>query len=170
LEKTIGEERRCQTEAIGVVDILQVLEGAAYVGFIAGAIFAVMELRTLSRDRKTEVVMRMNEYWASKDFEEAFIKIRELDSEDPRQMEEKCTKQSLWMVVDYLDGIGVLAEDGLLDKKYVINMIAWELIWDRLEPWVIDMRKKVGNPELATGFQYAAKEARRINARQEHAS
>ena len=69
-----------------MVDILQVLEGAAYVGFIAGAIFAVMELRTLSKDRKTELTMRMNEHWASKDFEEAFIKIRELDSTDPRYL------------------------------------------------------------------------------------
>jgi hypothetical protein len=29
-------------EAIGVADLLQVLEGGAYVGFIAGAIFAVI--------------------------------------------------------------------------------------------------------------------------------
>ena len=152
-----------------MVDILLVLEGAAYVGFIAGAIFAVMELRTMSKDRKTEFVMRMNEYWASKDFEEAFIKVRELDSKDPRLMEEKCTKQSLWMVVDYVDGIGTLVEDGLLDKKYLLNMVAWELLWDRLEPWVVDMRKKVGNPELATGFECAAREARRISARLEQA-
>ena len=113
-----------------MVDILQVLEGAAYVGFIAGAIFAVMELRSLSKDRRTELIMRMNEHWSSKDFEEAWIKIRELDSKNPSEMEEKCSRLSLWMVVNYFDGIGNLARENLLDREFVLGQVNWVFMWE----------------------------------------
>jgi hypothetical protein len=139
------------------VDILQVLEGVTYLAFITGAIFAVIELRTLSKDRKTDLYARFNEHWSSKDFEEAFIKIRYLDSKDPREMERICSKESLWMVVDYVSGIAEFARDNLVDRKWVLSFCHWELIWDRLKPWVLDMRETIGNPYIGDGIEWGAK-------------
>ena len=48
-----------------MVDILQVLEGATYAAFILGATVAVIELRSMRKDRELEFYMRMNEYWCS---------------------------------------------------------------------------------------------------------
>jgi hypothetical protein len=146
-----------------VVDILQVLEGATYAAFIVGAIVAVYELRTMSRDRRLEMSMRFNEHWCSKDFEEAFTKIRGLSPEDmdPRQIEEKCTQEALWMVVDYVSGIGDLYYEKSVDRRFVFNFIAWDLMWQKLKPWVIDMREKTGNPYIGFSLENCAKEERR---------
>ncbi len=146
-----------------MVDVLQVLEGATYAAFIAGAIFAVIELRTMSRDRRMELVLRFNEFWCSKDFVEAFTKVRKLGPEDknPRQIEEKCTEESLWMVMDYVTGVGDLYYYGnLVDRKFVRGMISWNLIWQKLEPWVVDMRQKVGNPYIGLSLEGCAAEER----------
>lgn len=151
-----------------MVDILQVLEGLAYVGFIAGAIFAVMELRGLSRDRKTEMLMRMNDYWCSRDFEEANVKLNEMQTKDPREMEEQCGKLNLWMMMDYLDGIGMMVQARLVDEKFVLNLGAWASLWDRMEPWISDMRRN-GRPGLASGFEWLAAEERRIYGREDTA-
>lgn len=42
-----------------MVDLIQVLEGAAYVGFILGAVFAVLELRGIGRERRVSIVVDM---------------------------------------------------------------------------------------------------------------
>lgn len=145
-----------------MVDLMQVLEAATYAAFIAGAIFAVMELRTMSRERKMGLILRFNEFWCSKDFVEAFTKVKRLGpkDKDPRQIEEKCTEESLWMVMDYITGVGDLYYDNLLDRKFVFGLIAWDLIWQRLEPWVIDVRQKVGNPYIGLSLEGCAAEER----------
>jgi hypothetical protein len=147
-----------------VVDLLAILEGLAYVGFIAGAIFAVIELRTMARDRQTQFIMRVNEFWSTKDFEEAVTRIDELDSKDPRKMEEMATKTSLKLVVNYLDGIGDLARRGLLKKELVLDITAWDTVWDKLLPWIDSERKRTGNIHFGYGFEYAAEECRKWRA------
>ena len=160
-EKTIGEERRFQPEEIGVVDMLQVLEGLAYVGFIAGAIFAVWELRTMSRDRQTEFILRVNEFWSTKDFQDAYAKVQQLNSQDPKEIEEICTRQSLNIVAGYLDGVGDLARRKLLKKDLVLDVAAWDILWNRLLPWIDSERNRSGNVLAFYGFEYVADESRK---------
>ena len=63
LERRLGKDDRggkaIPARWIVVVDVLQVLEGLAHVGFIAGAIFAVLELRGISRERRANTVVDM---------------------------------------------------------------------------------------------------------------
>jgi hypothetical protein len=143
---------------IVVVDLLQVLEGLAYVGFIAGAIFAVIELRSMSKDRETDFQMRMNEYWSSKDFAEVLLKVRELpETTDPREIEDKVGKLGLYRYVEYLDGIAGLVENRSLNKKLVLSLAEWFGLWVKLEPWIFDVREK-GYPVFASGFQWLVEE------------
>jgi len=147
-----------------VVDILPYLEGLAYVGFIAGAIFAVWELRTMSRDRQTEFILRVNEFWSTKDFQDAYAKVQQLNSKDPKEMEEICTRQSLNIVVGYLDGVGDLARRKLLKKNLVLDVAAWDSLWDKLLPWIESERKRSGNVLAFYGFEYVADECRKWRA------
>jgi len=162
-EKKIEMEGCYRLEAIGVVDTLQVLEGATYLAFIVGALVAVYELRSMSKDRKTELMMRMNEHWCSRDFEEALLNIKELDTKDPREMEGKCGKVSLWMVVDYDDTIAAMAYYNLLDRKFVLQQIAFDIHWEILQPWIVDMRQKIDNPFVGASLEWAAAETLRTN-------
>ena len=144
-----------------MVDLLLVLEGTAYVGFIAGALFAVMELRTMARDRQTEFIMRVNEFWSTKDFQDAYVNVQLLNSRDPKEMEEICTRYSLNMVVGYLDGIADLARRKLLKKDLVLDITAWDTLWDKLLPWIDSERKRTGNIHFAYGFEHVAEECRK---------
>jgi len=131
----MGKERRFHPEAIGVVDILQVLEGGAYVGFIFGAIFAVLELRTMSKDRKTELLMRTSEFCCTLEWEEAAAKFMKARFQTPEEAEEQVSLPVLMMIADYCEGIGTLAQRGLVPKDVVLDMLPIEYVWDKIKVW-----------------------------------
>jgi hypothetical protein len=98
-----------------VVDIPQVLEGAAYVGFIVGAIFAVLELHSISKDRKTDLMLRINEFWGRPEWYEAITRINKANFKDAKEAEDQCSEVSLMMVTDHLDGMASLARQKAID-------------------------------------------------------
>lgn len=141
-----------------MVDLMRVLEGATYAAFIAGAIFAVIELRTMRKDRETDFLMRMNEFWCSKDFAEVLLKVRELpETDDPREIENKVGKLPLYMYVEYLEGIAMMAQNKSLKKDFVLSLAEWFNLWVKLEPWIRDVRQK-GYPVFAEGFEWLVEE------------
>jgi len=152
-------ERRCRPEAIGVVDMLQVLEGAAYVGFIAGAIFAVMELRDMSRDRKLELMQRMNDVWCTPTFEEATIKLMRSDFKTLQEAEEKIPVVMLKLVADYFDHAASLARYGFIDKKLMADVLAYETCYDKMKPWIDGWEELVGYGRYED-FRWMANEER----------
>ena len=131
----------------------------AYVGFIAGALFAIIELRSMRKDRELDFYLRMNEHWSSRDFEEAIIRVRELppEIEDPREIENRCGALALWTYIDYLDGIGQLARNKMLRKEFVLDLAEWAGFWVKLEPWIMDKRQN-GFPVCAVDLQWIVEE------------
>ncbi len=121
-----------------MVDILQVLEGAAYVGFIAGAIFAVLELRTMSRDRRTELSLRMTEYMCSREFEEATAIFMKAKFKTAQEAEEQCSLAVLLMVADYCESIGYMARKKLVPMDIILETIPIEYCWDKIKIWAHD--------------------------------
>ncbi len=134
-EKTIGEEWQCHPEANGVVDILQVLEGATYAAFIVGAIVAVYELRTMTRDRKTEILMRATEFTSTLEFETAGAKFMRARFRTPEEAEEQCSVPVLMMIADYNENLGVLVQRGLVPKDVVMDILNFEYVWDKIKVW-----------------------------------
>jgi len=148
------------------VDFLQVLEGAAYVGFIFGAIFAVLELRTMSKDRKTELIMRTNEFMCTREWTEATAKFMKARFQTPEEAEKQCSLPILLMIADYCEGIGTLAQRGLVPKDVVIDILPIEYVWDKIKVWArapadLDdpMREKYGSPYPS--FEWLANEDRK---------
>ncbi len=111
------------------------LEGLAYVGFIAGAIFAVLELRTMSKDRKTELVMRVSEFMCTLEFEQAAAKFMKARFKTPEEAEEQVSLPVLMMIADYCEGIGNLAQRGLVPKDVVFDLFPIEYVWSKLKVW-----------------------------------
>ena len=150
---------------IVLVDVLQVLEGATYAAFIVGAVIAVYELRSSSKDRRAETLMRTNEFWCSKDFEETFLKMREAYEDKVQgalELEDRVGKLALWTLVDYLDGVASLAKTRAMDKKTVINMFGWYRMWGGMKAWV-DYKRKNGYPNVAENFEWLAAEEKRLS-------
>jgi hypothetical protein len=152
-----------------VVDILQVLEGATYAAFIVGAIIAVYELRSVAKDRRADMLMRLNEFWCSKDFEEMFLKIREAYEEKiqgAREYEDRVGKLAMWTLADYLDGLAALARTKVIDKETLFVTLSFYRMWLGLEPWIRDKRKN-GYPQFCDNFEWLAMKEKRLNEREQ---
>ena len=148
-----------------MVDVLQVLEGATYAAFIVGAIVAIYELLSASKDRRTDILIRTNEFWCSREFEETFLKMRQAyedNVQDFHELENRVGKLALWTQVDYLDGVASLAQTKAINNKTILGMFGWYRMWSGLEPWISNKRKN-GYPQLATAFEWLAAEDKRLN-------
>jgi hypothetical protein len=150
---------------IVVVDILPYLEAAAYIGFIAGAIFAVLELRGLKQDRSTELVMRMNEFTCSRDFEDTIARFMKARFKTAKEAEEQLSTADLMMIADYFDGIGYLAKRKLIPADIIVGILPSDYVWDKIKPWADE--EEVDDPErvkYGSSYPYAkwlAEETRR---------
>jgi len=143
-----------------VVDILQVLEGAAYVGFIAGAIFAVLELRTISKDRKTDLLVHIAEHWSSREFVEAIASYAEGDFHSAETAEKTCPRVHLMMMSEYFDSMATLARKKAVSFDLMAGLLDFEGVWGRMKPWCLHMREKT-NPSEFKDFEWMANECRK---------
>ena len=145
-----------------MVDVLQVLEGLAYVGFIAGAIFAVYELRSASKDRKTDMMMRINEWWCRPEWAEAITKMWKTDFSDDKEAEKQIPEWWLLMFSDYFDGVAALARYRLFDIKFIEDNFAFEMAWNKLKPWAVPFRERQNNPIRFGDFEWMANRERTL--------
>jgi len=152
-------EWRFPPEAIGVVDTLQVLEGATYTAFIVGALVAVYELRTMSRDRKTELLVNMAEHWSSREFVEAISSYAEADLHSAEAAEKTCPRVHLLMMSEYFDSIATLARKKAISFDLMGQLLDFEGVWERMKPWCLHMREKT-NPSEFADFEWMANEQR----------
>ena len=138
-----------------MVDLLQVLEGLAYVGFIAGAIFAVYELQSIKKDRRSEIMLRSMEMFCSHDFEVAAVNAVKADFE-PGKVSDVDAKS----IADYFEFLGGMARKKLADKDVVLTIMSFEGMWETMHPWILHWEKLVGEGRFPD-FEWMAGEERR---------
>ena len=138
-----------------MVDILQVLEGLAYVGFIAGAIFAVMELRSISKDRKLELFVRLSEQWNSREFSQAMVNLGKADFQNAETAERTCPTVDLVMIAEYFDWVASLARKNLISEDFIMSAYDFEFPWNLMKPWCLDWRKRMA-PSQLSDFEWIA--------------
>ena len=139
---------------------MQALEGATYAAFIVGAIVAVFELRSISKDRKLELDTRLSELWLSRDFIEALAKWDETDWQSAESAERTCPKADLIMIAELFNHAATLARDKFVSKKFVLGQFDFEYPWSKMGPWCLDWRKRVSPSELMD-FEWMANEQRK---------
>ena len=127
-----------------VVDLLQVLEGGAYAGFIAGAIFAVLELRDLKRDRRLELVTQAGMRLTSREFEEAVCKLWRTDTTDAKELETRVSYVDLSMITDFYSGMANLGLVGVVDKEMLTSFVQFSPVWNKVKPFVVAQRAATG--------------------------
>ena len=135
-----------------MVDILQVLEGLAYVGFIAGAVFAVIELRTMSQDRRIELVLRENEFFCSREFEEATVNAVKGNFEPG-----KVSDVDMKMLADYWDSMTEMIKMKLVSRDDV--SLNFADVWEWSKPWVRTWEERVGEGRFEN-FEWMAQKER----------
>jgi hypothetical protein len=149
-----------------VVDLLQVVEGLAYVGFIAGAIFAVWELREVRRDRATQLMLSMMGAVSSRDMQEMVRPIEDSEYGSAQEAEERCGRVALYAVGGYFECLGYLVAQRMIDSKAVFEGLGIVDVWDKMKPWVLVERENHG-PAQFENFEKAAELERTYFAKRE---
>lgn len=130
-----------------MVDASLVLDVIVAVSIAAGAFFAVIELRDLKRDRRTELMLQASAHVATREFMDAFYKIWRIDATDARKLEEQVSYSELCLVAEYFDALAYLVAEGLVDKR-IVGYFSYDFIWKKMSPWILAERRTANSPEM----------------------
>ena len=138
-----------------MVDASLVLDAIVAVSIAAGAVFAVIELRGMARDRRTRLVLDVFSHLGTLEFSEQFAKILNAEFKDAKEAEEKCSIVALSMVARYYEGIGLLIKRGLVDPDLIFESLPFDIMWNKMKPWCLEKRRALG-PDMYVHFENAA--------------
>lgn len=139
------------------MDLIEMLQVATYIAFIAGAIFAVVELRDYKRERQMEILMRIAEHVNTREFQDAMMKMAKANAENPKELEKQVSASDLNMIANYFEHVAWLGTTGIVDRKMIIRFYPWQYFWQRLQPWIEPMRKEFDAEMLYEDIEKMAK-------------
>jgi len=146
-----------------MVDITEISAIAAAVGVIIGVVFATLQLRDLVKTRQTDLVMRLDTTFGSKEFQEAWVETLRMeftDYEDYLRKYGAASKKpaytSVNMVGNFFEGLGILLRRKLIDIALVDDLFSSDVIitWHKMKPIIEGWRKQFNRPQMSEWFEY----------------
>ena len=152
-----------------VVDImlLQTVSIAiASAGVFVAAIYYVLQIRHQTKLRQTDMVMRLYATFGSKDYQEAYRGLYELEFKDYNDFKKKGYKR-LHEVAILFEGIGILLHRKLVDVGLVDEIFSGVVkgIWERIKPMIEGARKEYNWPRMYEWFEYLYNEMKKREQR-----
>ncbi len=152
-----------------MLDIPSISAIVAAVGVLIGVVLAVLELRNLVKQRKSDLLMRLHLAFSTKETSEAVLKYMSVEYKDYDDFVEKYglpfaegpVQTVFVMIGNFFEGIGVLLKRKLVDIDLVIELFAVEMFWLKWKPLVEGTRKKFNNQQLLTWFEYLYDEGKK---------
>ena len=163
-----------------MVEIGTVLSFIQAAGIIVGVAYYVMNIRISQRNqelmlkaqqqtletRQAQMFMSIYQTDYSNDFLEALHKVMQMEIKDAddwaKARKDQETYKAWTMVASYLEGIGVLVRENLVDVRLVSEMssgfIMW--FWDRFGPGALRCREELNFPRYLVEVEYLAKRVR----------
>ena len=136
-----------------VVDITEISAVVAAAGVLVGVVYYVLDMRNQSRQRQTDLIMRLYRDWDSEDLQKAAAIVVGLEFKDYEDYVKKYTPVSLigssawaaiWKVGWFYNGIGVLLQSKLADVEQIDKLFGYIILtmWEKIEPIVEGMKKQ----------------------------
>jgi hypothetical protein len=140
------------------------------IGLMVALIYYAMEIRNQNRTRQAELYMQLFQRDISDEFQQKAFDLYRLDFSDLEKLDERYLTDrqlaaSLRSFMFYLDGIGTLMRNGLVDLEYVSQIGAGVgpiKSWEILRPWVEYYRESRNVPDYLSGFEFYANEMIRV--------
>lgn len=150
-----------------MLDIPSITGIVAAVGVIVGVVFAVLELRNITRTRQTDLVVRLYSTFGTEDFQEAYEKITTMEVKDFNDALIKGYLPKLRTVYAFFEGIGVLLHKKLADIGLVDDLFreSIKLIYEKAKPIIYDARKELNLPSYGRWFEYLYNEIQKREQR-----
>jgi hypothetical protein len=137
-----------------MVDIQTVSIGVASASVVAGVIYYAFQIRHQAKMRQTDLIMRVYSTLSTKELEEAWYKVLNLEFKDYDDfakkhgsiMSETPENVAFSIIAYFFDGIGVLLHKKLVDIDLIDDLMSESIIvtWEKMKPIVEGYRKQYG--------------------------
>ena len=152
-----------------MIDIQTVSIIIASASVVAGVIYYSLQIRhqnlqiqQQTKTRHTDLLVRLFSTIMSKDWLEAWEKVRDRETLDYVEYKEKYGFVEANEIYVYFDLLGRLLQKGLID----IDLLPLEngqisITWEKIKPILEGSRKKFNEPKLGKGFEYLYNEVKK---------
>jgi hypothetical protein len=151
---------------------------AAAIGVFMAAVYYVLTLRTNQTNirhtletRQAQLFMQLYSVYDTRDFLEDYGKVAYLmEYENLADWEKKygalknMSDYTSWARVGrFFDGAGILVKKKLIDIDLVTELLREIIIysWEKMWPWVVEIREFMNTPEVWENFEYLYDEVRK---------
>jgi len=151
------------------IDIQTVSIAIASASVTLAAFYYVWQIRHQSKIRQTDLVIKISEYGARKDFLEACTDIFDADFKDYDDFvkkygppfSKKPIPTSFFIVSNFMERIGVLLRNKLLDISMVSQLITVTNFWEKMKPVIEGIRREENNESYYEHFEYLYNEMKK---------
>jgi hypothetical protein len=143
------------------MDAFEVLVGLGNLAAAAGILVALVQLRSVARQRQEEMVLRVYAPFLEPEFSRAYWRVHTWKYETFEQWDAEATvddKAALNVVRILFETIGVLHKRGLADIDFLADLLASPTIltWNRIAPIMRGYREKVNAPDWSRSHEELA--------------
>jgi len=145
-----------------MVDIQTVSIVIASASVTVAAIYYVWQIRHQTKMRHTDLLVRLFSTLDSKDWLEAWEKVRDRKIMDYETYKEKHGFVEANQVYVFYDQLGRLLQKGLIDIDFLpLETGQINIAWEKLKPLLEGSRKKFNEPKIGSGFEYLHNEVKK---------
>jgi len=150
-----------------MVDLIEVSAVVAAAGVLVGVIYYVLDIRSQTKLRKTDLIVRLFSNMISKDWLEAWEEVRDREITDYNDYKEKHGFVDANQVYLFYDQLGRLLQKGLIDiDSLPLETGQINQAWEKLKPLLEGGRKRFNEPKLGSGFEYLHNEVKKREQQQ----
>jgi hypothetical protein len=152
-----------------VVDVQTISIAVASASVTLAAIYYMWQIRYQTKIRKMDFIMRMPSTFLSKEVFQTLATVRKTEFKNYDDFEEKCGVEAR-QVADFGENLGLLVKRKLVDISLVADRYDVNDVYERLRPWIEEMRKRANNQRLYEWFEYIVKEMKKREQKLQSAS
>jgi hypothetical protein len=145
-----------------MIEITEISAIVAAAGVLVGVAYYIMDIQNQAKIRKTDMVLRFDTVWTSKDFLEAWTKVLERETKEYDTY--RLNNTSHWLpelqVASFFEDMGFLLHKGLLDPE-LFTLFSISQAWEKLKPLIERMREDRNIPKLFESFEYLYNEMKK---------
>jgi len=163
-----------------MVDIETVSIIIASAGLFAAAVYYILEIRHQTKLRQTDLVVRLYSAFISIEFMDASMKLLALEFKDYKDYVNKYGPilsegkygpifnstpelRDLLIVDNFFNQVGILLHRGFIDAGLLREVFTYRvgLLWKKVEPIILGLRKELNQPEAGKWFEYLYNEIKK---------
>jgi hypothetical protein len=139
-----------------MLDIPSISAIVAVTGVVVGVVFAVLELRNITKTRQMELIMRLYSTFIAKEFQDAYETFWSADFENYSEVVRKGHLIRLRTIGGFFEGLGVLLCRKLVDIRLVDDLFreSIKVMWEKAKAPLCDARQRFNMPSYGRYFEY----------------